>query len=90
MSAHGERSFLRGLEGDCSVPLAALCERLPGKRARLRGLLCSRDGAQILRSELEVAASIEAVSEAGEVMARDVLSKGGAEILEDFQEGPIA
>ena len=87
--ARGERSFLQCLEGDCSVPLAALCEVLPGSRARLRGLVCSLDGARIIRSEREVEASPAAVCEAGEAVARDVLDKGGAEILDALHaEGP--
>ncbi|MFP8873934.1 MAG: hydroxymethylbilane synthase [Myxococcota bacterium] len=89
LAARGERSFLHCLEGDCSVPLAALCEVLPGSRARLRGLVCSLDGARIIRSEREVEASPAAVCEAGEAVARDVLDKGGAEILDALHaEGP--
>ncbi len=48
-----ERGFLTGLAGDCNVPLAALAEHMPTGGLRLRVLLASSDGAQVLRHEAE-------------------------------------
>jgi hydroxymethylbilane synthase len=90
LTASGERSFLHSLEGDCSVPLAALCEMLDGNRARLRGLVCSIDGSRVIQSECEVEASLAAVSEAGVELAREVLAKGGEEILEGLRAEGLA
>jgi hydroxymethylbilane synthase len=77
-----ERSFLAKLEGDCSVPLAAYAE-LSGERLRLRGLVASLDGRQIVRAEAEgSAADAEAL---GQRVADDVLAGGGGEILQQLR-----
>jgi hydroxymethylbilane synthase len=74
-----ERAFLRGLEGDCTVPLAALAEPAGPGRLRLRGLLASPDGRRVARTELEAA---DAQAErAGEEAAARVRADGGEAIL---------
>jgi hydroxymethylbilane synthase len=74
-----ERAFLARLEGDCSVPLAALAETLPGGRLRLRALVASPDGRRLAQTDLEgTAAEARAL---GERAAEEVLRSGGAEIL---------
>ena len=80
VSITAERAFLAGLEGDCSVPLAAFAESRPGKRIRLRGLVASPDGRQLVRADVE-APRVDAAS-AGARAAEEVLSKGAAGILE--------
>jgi hydroxymethylbilane synthase len=74
-----ERAFLAELEGDCNVPLAAFAEPAPGGRLRLRALVASSDGRALVRSEAAGAAG-EAEA-AGRRAGREVLAKGGAEIL---------
>lgn len=74
-----ERAFLRALEGDCNVPLAAYAEPRAGARLRLRALVASPDGRALVRGETE-AALAEAES-AGARVGRDVLARGGAAIL---------
>ena len=75
-----ERAFLRELEGDCNVPLAAFAEPLAGDRLRLRALVASPDGRALVRSEQETPrADAEA---AGRRAGQHVLASGGAAILE--------
>jgi hydroxymethylbilane synthase len=74
-----ERAFLVELAGDCTVPLAAYAERAPDERIRLRALLASAHGDHIVRAEAEVPR--EHAAQAGSDAAREVLARGGAEIL---------
>ncbi len=78
-----ERSFLRRLEGDCTVPLAAFCERTSPDLIRLRGLVASADGGRIARAE-RVGPPAEA-ARLGEQLAEAVLEAGGGEILEQLR-----
>jgi hydroxymethylbilane synthase len=80
-----ERSFLCGLEGDCTVPLAALCEPLPCGRIRLRGLVSSSDGRRIARAEAEGDANAPAAEALGARLAHSLLEQGGAEILAELR-----
>ena len=73
-----EREFLRELEGGCSAPIGALA-RIEGNRMRLKGVLGSLDGRQLLSVEKE--AEINASEKLGRECADEILSKGGAEIL---------
>ena len=75
-----ERAFLRELEGDCNVPLAAFAEPLGGGRLRLRALVASPDGSAIVRSEQESA--LGDAEAAGRRAGEQVLASGGAAILE--------
>jgi hydroxymethylbilane synthase len=75
-----ERAFLRELEGDCNVPLAAFAEPLAGDRLRLRALVASPDGRALVRDE-QVAGRSDALA-AGRSAGRQVLANGGAAILE--------
>jgi len=74
-----ERAFLAGLEGDCTVPLAALAEETESGRWRLRTLLASLDGQQVLRHEIEMAAAEAAA--AGAAAAAAIRSGGGDALL---------
>jgi hydroxymethylbilane synthase len=75
-----ERAFLSRLEGDCSVPLAALAERGSGDRILLRGLVASPDGRRVVRASAEAAP--EDAASAGSRAAEQVLRDGAASILE--------
>jgi len=77
--ASAERAFLAGLEGDCSVPLAALAEETGNGRWRLRSLLASLDGQQVLRHEVEMAAAEAAA--AGRAAATAIRTDGGDALL---------
>jgi hydroxymethylbilane synthase len=78
-----ERSFLAGLGGDCTTPLAALAERTAPGALCLRALLSSPDGARILRHEGQ--GRPEQAAELGAAAARAVLAEGGAELLREVQ-----
>jgi hydroxymethylbilane synthase len=74
-----ERAFLRTLEGDCNVPLAAYAEPLAAARLWLRALVASPDGCALVRGETE--APLAEAESAGARVGRDVLARGGAAIL---------
>jgi hydroxymethylbilane synthase len=73
-----ERGFLAGLAGDCNVPLAALAEHTPSGGLRLRALLSSTDGAQVLRHEAESPPHEAAALGAA---AADVIRRRGGDAL---------
>lgn len=72
-----ERAFLRKLEGGCQVPIAALGTS-EGNQVRLRGLVASLDGDQLLRGER----TDSDPAAAGRELARELLDRGAAEILD--------
>jgi hydroxymethylbilane synthase len=72
-----ERALLAGLDGDCNVPLAGFAEPLPGGRLRLRGLVASPDGAEIVRAEAE---GTEPVA-LGRSVAEALLADGAGALL---------
>jgi hydroxymethylbilane synthase len=78
-SAAAERAFLIGLEGDCNVPLAALAEPDGQGSMRLRALLASLDGSQLLTHEANV--PIAEAAAAGEAAAAAIIAAGGEAIL---------
>ncbi len=79
-----ERSFLRHLQGGCSVPVGALA-RLEGEDLTLWGAVASLDGSEVVRSAITGAAS-RAV-ELGRLLAEECLSKGAEEILKNARCG---
>jgi hydroxymethylbilane synthase len=83
-SAAAERAFLVRLEGDCNVPLAALAEEEEegAGRLRLRALLASLDGRQLLRHESAVAPADAA--QAGTDAAAAILADGGEALLAEL------
>lgn len=82
-----ERAFLARLEGDCSVPLAALAERASAGRIVLRGLVASPDGRRVVRASAE--AALADAASAGARAAEQVLRAGAASILEAIRAGAI-
>lgn len=75
-----ERAFLRELEGGCQVPIAAL-GTAEGSNVRLRGLVASLDGDQVLRGEQ---ADLDPEA-AGRALAHDLLERGAGRILADVR-----
>ena len=79
ISIAAERAFLAGLEGDCSVPLAAFAELTGGDALHIRGLVASPDGKEIVRAERD--APRKDAAEAGRALADEVRAAGGDAIL---------
>jgi hydroxymethylbilane synthase len=78
-----ERAFNHRLNGGCQVPIAGFAE-LSGGRLRLRGLVASPDGGDMVRGE-RVGAEAEA-EELGIRVAEDLLARGAGRILRDWYE----
>jgi hydroxymethylbilane synthase len=74
-----ERSFLEGLGGGCAVPVAAyaVCD---GPDLRLRGLVISLDGREMVRVAGD--GSTDAPADLGRRTAQEALARGAGEILE--------
>ncbi|OAN76492.1 hydroxymethylbilane synthase [Jannaschia sp. EhC01] len=69
-----ERSFLKGLDGSCQTPIAALAE-LDGGTLRLRGEILRPDGSEVLTDDRT--APIEDGAALGADMARDLRARAG-------------
>lgn len=76
-----ERAMLRALEGGCRVPVGALGS-VAAEGVRLLGVVASPDGALLYRAE----AVGREPDEVGERLARDLLERGAAEILDGIRE----
>ncbi len=76
-----ERTFLNELEGGCQVPIGAFCT-LKDNTIVLKGFLSSVDGKRCVYGE-ESGLCSEPV-EIGQRLAKDLLEKGGKEILEEI------
>ncbi len=76
-----ERAFLRRLEGGCQVPIAGYAE-LQNGQLRLRGLVASLDGKQLVADETRgPAASAESL---GKQLAERLLDRGAGKILKEI------
>ena len=75
-----ERAVNQRLGGDCHLPLAAYAE-LHGGDIRLRALVGSADGSQLLRAEQSGARA--AALDIAQGIADDLLARGAAELLAD-------
>jgi hydroxymethylbilane synthase len=71
-----ERSFLKGLGGGCSAPIAALGQAQDGD-IELQGLVASKDGTKIVR----VRGSGGDPEELGKRLANEALARGARELL---------
>lgn len=69
-----ERAFLKGLDGSCQTPIAALAE-LEGGTLRLRGEILRPDGSEVLNDDRT--APVEDGAALGAAMARDLRSRAG-------------
>jgi len=75
-----ERAMNARLEGGCQVPIAGFAE-LENDRLTMRGLVGRPDGTEVVRGNIEGAAS--EAEQLGTALADDLLSRGAREILKD-------
>jgi hydroxymethylbilane synthase len=81
-----ERAFLRTLEGGCQVPVAALAERAPGGRLRLRGRVTSLGGERgVEGAEERALAEVHEADALGVALADRLLGEGAASILAEVR-----
>jgi hydroxymethylbilane synthase len=74
-----ERALLKELEGGCQVPLGAWAQIIAGELA-LEACIASVDGAQYIRRR--ITGRIEDAEVIGRDLAREMITAGGAEILQ--------
>jgi hydroxymethylbilane synthase len=85
-SVVGERTFLRFLEGGCQVPIGTY-GRIENEVFKLDAVIGSIDGTRAVRGT--ISGSPSASAHLGEELARQLLSEGGKEILEEIRSfGP--
>ena len=77
-----ERGFLGRIEGGCQVPIAGHAV-VEGGRVRMRALVASLDGRQVIRGERS--APLAEARAMGVALAEELLSKGAAEILAECE-----
>jgi hydroxymethylbilane synthase len=77
-----ERSFLKAIQGGCSIPVFGYAH-LEGNLISLKGGIISLDGTQVIK--VKQTGIIEDAKELGEAVAKEVLSRGGAEILKSIK-----
>lgn len=75
-----ERVFLNALGGGCRAPIAALAT-LNGEQLHLEGMAASSDGSTMLRSSRN--GLLDSAEEIGKNLARDILSMGASEFIEE-------
>lgn len=80
LELEAERAFLKRLGGGCQIPIAGLA-KIKGDQIRLVGLIASGDGKRIVRGDK--AGMPEEAENLGRQLARELLGKGGAEILQE-------
>lgn len=79
-----EREFLRTLEGGCSAPIGALAQISDGNLS-FEGALFSLDGKQ--KIEIGKRAALEKIEGFGALCAREVLERGGDELMQQIRHG---
>ncbi len=79
-----ERDFLKALGGGCATPIGALAE-IRDNRLYFRGNLVSADGKTKIETEWN--GPVHEAAEAGALAAKDIISKGGAPIIESIRNG---
>jgi hydroxymethylbilane synthase len=81
LATTAERAFSRALGGSCHTPLAGHATFLHGE-LWLRGLIASRDGAEVLRGERRAKLADEQAADAlGRALAEEFLSRGAARLI---------
>ena len=81
LATTAERAFARALSGSCHTPLAAHAVFLNAE-LWLRGLLASRDGAEVMRGERRAAVGdIEGADALGQELATEFLARGAARLV---------
>ena len=88
LGVSAERGFLRTLRGGCLVPAGALATPKPGGKLRLVGVIAAPDGTACYRGALEDDCPDGLAAEGlGLRLARDLLGRGGAEIIRGLAAG---
>lgn len=77
-----ERSFLKTMDGGCSIPVFGLAT-LQNDSIQMKGGIISMDGKT--RIVKEAVGSVEQAQQLGSELANDVLSSGGKEILQEIK-----
>ena len=77
-----ERDFLRTLEGGCTAPIGALA-KIEGDTIQFKGCLLSLDGTKKIAIEKTI--SLQLAAKAGDAIAKEVLQKGGDELLKEIK-----
>lgn len=80
---HTERQFLKVLEGGCTAPIGALAQVTDGS-LQFKGALFSLDGKERIYVEREV--PVEHTHNLGLLCAREVLKKGGSELMKKIKD----
>ena len=78
-----ERSFLKTIEGGCSVPVFALA-KLSDNYLTISGGIISLDGKELIKEQ--TSGSIKDCEEIGDKLAIKVLEKGGGKIIEKIKQ----
>ncbi len=78
-----ERSFLRTLEGGCSIPVYGYANLIEGGNVYMRVGLVAPDGSRMLRENQTV--KVGDSEELGEVLGRKILKMGGDQILKELK-----
>ena len=76
-----ERTLLRALGGSCQVPIAGHAT-ITGDRLRIRGLIASLDGKQVLLKDTE--GPLSQAQEIGWDVGQKLIAAGASEILADI------
>ncbi|AKA35106.1 hydroxymethylbilane synthase [Flagellimonas lutaonensis] len=77
-----ERAFLRTLEGGCTAPIGALAT-IKTQTVYFKGVLLSLDGKKKLTVEKQV--PLSNIKGFGEICAKEILSRGGKEIMKEIK-----
>ncbi len=81
LATTAERAFSRALSGSCHTPLAAHAVFIGGE-LWLRGLLASRDGAEVLRGDRRAPCGDPKAADAlGRALATEFLARGAARLV---------
>ncbi len=78
-----ERSFLRKMEGGCSIPVFAYAN-IQNETVEISGGIISLDGKEIIVEK--GTGNSKKVKEIGEALAKEVLEKGGRDILDSLHK----
>ncbi len=79
--ADAERSYLRTIEGGCSIPVGCFSE-IERDEIRIEGMVALDDGSALVR--ISIIGATDLAERLGEELAERVLAEGGREILESY------
>jgi len=79
-----ERAYLNRLEGGCSIPSFAMAS-ISENKLTIEGGIVSLDGSKIVRKT--ISGALAEAANLGKLLAEEVLSAGGDEILKEIKKG---